>query len=87
MAKIWLNNALRRSIWYGLDRELSREFAKWNGYPHNPYGDSCIREDCNRLYWQDKAWAFRRQRTWNGERNAMIITFYGFKWSDVFKFL
>lgn len=28
--KIWLNNALRRSIWYGLDRELSREFKKWD---------------------------------------------------------
>lgn len=50
LMKIWLNNALRRSIWLGLDRELSREFVKWNGYSHNPYGDSCIREDCNRLY-------------------------------------
>lgn len=85
--KIWINNAVRRAVWRGLDRELSREFTKWNGYPHNPYGDSCIREDCNRLYWRDKAWAFRRQRTWNGERNAMIITFYGFKWRDMFKFL
>lgn len=85
--KIWLNNALRRSIWLGLDRELNREFKKWDGYQHNPYGDSCIREYCCRLYWQDQAWAFRRQRTWNGEKNPMIIRFYGFKWSNVFKFL
>ena len=23
--KIWINNAVRRAVWYGLDRE----FAKW----------------------------------------------------------
>lgn len=85
--KIFINNAVRRAVWRGLDRELNREFKKWDGYPRNPYGDSYIREDCNRLYWRDQALAFRRQRTWNGERNPMIITFYGFKWSDVFKFL
>ena len=81
--KIFINNTVRRAIWLGLDRELSREFSKWDGYPRNPYGDSCIREDCNRLYWRDQAWAFRRQRTWNGEKNPMIIKLYGFKWSDV----
>ena len=84
MAKIFINNSLRRAIWLGLDRELNREFKKWAGYPRNPYGDSCIREDCNRLYWRDQAWAFRRQRTWNGEKNPMIIRLYGFKWSDIF---
>ena len=87
MAKIWINNALRRSIWRGLDRELNREFSKWDGYPRNPYGDSCIREDCSRLYWNGISWAFKRQYTYNGLRNPVIFTAYGFKWSDVVKFL
>ena len=83
MAKIFINNSLRRAIWLGLDRKLSREFKKWDGYPRNTYGDSCIREDCNRLYWQDQAWAFRRQHTWNGKKNPMVIRLMGFKWSDI----
>jgi hypothetical protein len=84
LMKIWLNNAVRRAVWLGLDRELSREFKKWDGYPRNPYGDNCMREDCNRLYWQDQAWAFRRQHTWNGEKNTVFTKFYGFRWSDIF---
>lgn len=78
--KVFINNAVRRAIWHGLDRE----FVKWDGYPRNPYGDSCIREDCNRLYWQDKAWAFMRKHTYRGEKDLMVIRLYGFKWSDVF---
>lgn len=79
--KIWLNNALRRSIWYGLDRELSREFTKWNGYPHNPYGDSCIREDCNRLYWQDeKAFCLMRKSIY-GRYDTPVLN--GFRWYDI----
>lgn len=85
--KIWINNALRRSIWRGLDRQLNREFSKWEDYPRNPYGDSCIREDCSRSYWNGISWAFRRQYAYNGLRNLVILTAYGFKWSDVFKFL
>ncbi len=85
--KIWINNAMRRAVWRGLDRELNREFKKWDGYPRNPYGDDYIRGECSRLYWDGISWAFMRKRTWNGEKNPIIMTAYGFKWSDVVKFL
>lgn len=42
---------------------------------------------CSRLYWNGISWAFKRQYTYNGLRNPVIFTAYGFKWSDVVKFL